>query len=83
MTTCPTPLDAVSLIALANQKLQQHKDYFPAVEVTAIRQQGPLLIFSGPWFADSHGMPTQQSTLVFNLFKYLTLELSSQYCLKE
>lgn len=83
MTTPPEALDAASLIALANHKLQQHQDYFPGMEISAVRQQGPLLIFSGPWFADSHGMPTRQSTLAFNMFKFLTVELSSQYYLKE
>ncbi|WP_294906522.1 DUF2498 family protein [Tatumella sp. UBA2305] len=83
MTTSPEALDATSLITLANHKLKQHQDYFPGMEISAVRQQGALLIFSGPWFADNHGMPTRQSTLAFNMFKSLTIELSSQYCLKE
>ncbi|ARU94115.1 DUF2498 family protein [Tatumella citrea] len=83
MNTTPETLDATALITLANQKLQQHKDYFPAMKITSVRQQGPLLIFSGPWFADTQGMPTQQSTLAFNMFKFLTVELSPHYYLKE
>ncbi len=76
-------LSAQQLITLANQTLPRYPDFFSALEITGVRQQGELLIFSGPWFADAEGLPTHQSTIAFNAFKFLTVELSPLYCLKE
>ena len=79
----PRAVDSATLIALASEQMTGYTNYLPSMEITAVRQQGNLLIFSGPWFADAQGLPTKQSTAAFNVFKALTQELSPLYCLKQ
>ncbi|WP_443112771.1 DUF2498 family protein [Erwinia sp. SLM-02] len=72
-------IDRSSLLALAGQLLADHDDYFVGMAATGVEQKGDLLIFSGDYFLDEQGLPGPRSTAVFNVFKFLTVELSPKY----
>ncbi|QKJ87282.1 DUF2498 family protein [Paramixta manurensis] len=68
-----------ALLEKANALIREHDDYFAGLEATAVEQNGNLLIFRGNYFLDENGLPTSKSTAVFNVFKFLTVELSAKY----
>jgi len=75
------PTEAISrhaLLEIANQIITQH-DYFVGLEANDVIQQGDVLVFRGPYFLNDEGLPTAKTTTVFNVFKHLAVELSSQY----
>ncbi|XXN65121.1 DUF2498 family protein [Enterobacter ludwigii] len=76
------PTESISrqmLLEIANQIITQHDNYFVGLEADDVIQQGDVLVFRGPYFLDSEGLPTAKTTTVFNVFKHLAVELSSQY----
>lgn len=76
------PKESISrqaLLEIANQLIIQHNDYFVGLEANDVIQQGEVLVFRGPYFLDDQGLPTPQTTTVFNVFKHLAVELSAQY----
>lgn len=79
----PEEIDRHTLLAVANDMLASHDLYFEGMKVTGVVQQGSLLIFNGNYYLDEQGLPGPRSTQVFNVFKFLTTELSSRYRLKE
>ena len=83
MSEQPQSIDKSVLLALANQSITEHDDYFAAMRVTGVEEKHGHLIFSGPLFTDDQGLPTRQTTAVFNVFKFLTLSLSPRYHLKQ
>ncbi len=76
------PISAAELLVKANAMLAEHEDYFRGVEATAVEQNGDVLVFRGNYYLDEQGLPTSRSTIVFNLFKFLAQQLSSQYHLQ-
>lgn len=68
-----------ALLEIANQMIKQHDDYLGGMEVNDVIQQGEVLVFRGPWFLDEEGLPSAKTTAVFNVFKFLAVELSSRY----
>jgi len=68
-----------ALLEIANQMIKQHDDYLAGMEVNDVIQQGEVLVFRGPWFLDEEGLPSVKTTAVFNVFKFLAVELSSRY----
>ncbi|MCA1176615.1 MULTISPECIES: DUF2498 family protein [unclassified Pantoea] len=68
-----------ALLEIANQMIKQHDDYLAGMEVNDVIQQGEVLVFRGPWFLDEEGLPSAKTTAVFNVFKFLAVELSSRY----
>ncbi|WP_338556187.1 DUF2498 family protein [Erwinia sp. E_sp_B04_7] len=68
-----------SLLSIANEMLVSHKDYFVGVKATDVEQKGDVLIFRGDYFLDQQGLPGEKSRVVFNLFKFLAVELSPRY----
>ncbi len=83
MSEHPEFMDKTALLSIANQLMAGHDDYFAAMQVTGVNEKNGHLIFSGPLFTDAQGLPTRQTTAVFNVFKFLTLNLSSRYRLKQ
>lgn len=76
------PTEAISrhaLLEIANQIITQHENYFVGLEANDVIQQGDVLVFRGLYFLDDEGLPTAKTTTVFNVFKHLAVELSSQY----
>lgn len=78
-----TQIDRESLLALANEMIADHKDYFSGLVATDVEQKGDLLIFKGDYFLDDRGLPGEKSTVVFNVFKFLTVHLSPDYRLRQ
>lgn len=76
------PIAAADLLIKANAMLVEHEDYFRGVEATSVEQNGDILVFRGNYYLDEQGLPTSRSTIVFNLFKFLAQQLSSQYHLQ-
>ncbi|MCU5775701.1 DUF2498 family protein [Erwiniaceae bacterium BAC15a-03b] len=77
------PIDAAALLVKANALIVEHENYFAGMEATGVEQSGNILVFRGNYFLDEQGLPTSKSTTVFNVFKFLALQLSAQYHLKE
>lgn len=75
-------IDREDLLSLANQLIADHKDYFDGLAATDVEQKGEVLIFRGDYFLDEQGLPGEKSTVVFNVFKFLAVELSPRYTLK-
>ena len=76
-------IDRDNLLILANKLIADHKDYFEGLAATDVEQKGDLLIFRGDYFLDDQGLPGEKSTVVFNVFKFLTVQLSPQYMLRQ
>lgn len=72
-----------ALLRIANERVANHKDYFQGLEVTDVEQKGDVLIFRGNYFLDEQGLPGEKSTVVFNVFKFLAVELSPHYKLEK
>lgn len=68
-----------ALLEKANALIREHDDYFAGLEADDVIQQGDVLVFRGPFFLNDEGLPTAKTTVVFNVFKYLALTLSSRY----
>ncbi len=79
MTLTQETIDRSSLLAMANEMIAGHADFFAGLAATGVEQKGELLFFSGDYFLDEQGLPGPRSTIVFNVFKYLTVELSPKY----
>lgn len=79
MTPTQEIIDRGSLLSIANQMIADHKDYFDGLSASGVEQKGDVLIFSGDYFLDEQGLPGAGSTTVFNVFKFLTVELSPRY----
>ncbi|MFS2225668.1 DUF2498 family protein [Pantoea sp. B65] len=77
------PIEAEALLEKANAMIAEHEDYFVGLEATEVGQNGNILVFRGNYFLDEQGLPTSKSTTVFNVFKFLALQLSAQYHLKQ
>lgn len=77
-----TEINKTALLQEANEMIEQHEHYFSGMTATDVEQKGDLLIFRGNYFLNEQGMPGEKSTLVFNVFKFLTTELSPRYQLK-
>ncbi|KOC87946.1 DUF2498 family protein [Winslowiella iniecta] len=76
------PIEREALLKKANALIAEHQDYFSGLHATGVEQNGDILVFRGDYFLDQQGLPTRKSTTVFNVFKYLAQQLSSQYHLK-
>jgi hypothetical protein len=72
-------IDRPALLVIANELIAGHKDVFPGLVATDVEQNGDVLIFRGDYFLDEQGLPGEKSMVVFNVFKYLAVELSPLY----
>lgn len=72
-------IDRSSLLAIAGCMIAEHEDFFDGLAATGVEQKGDVLIFSGNYFLDEQGLPGPRTTTVFNVFKFLTVELSPKY----
>ena len=74
-------IEEFNLLLIANQLLQEHEDYIEGIRATTVEEKDEILIFKGDYFLDERGLPTTQTPIVFNLFKYLAHQLSKQFTL--
>ena len=70
------------LLLIANQIIQSHDDYIEGMRANSVVEKDDVLIFKGEYFLDSNGMPTEHTTAVFNMFKYLAHHLSKEFTLE-
>lgn len=70
------------LLLIANQIIQSHDDYIEGMRANSVVEKDDVLVFKGEYFLDSNGMPTENTTAVFNMFKYLAHHLSKEFTLE-
>lgn len=79
MSNNSQPIDRQTLLIEANRLIREHEDTMAGIEATGVEQRNGVLVFSGEYYLDEQGLPTQKSTAVFNMFKYLAHQLSEKY----
>ncbi|CAH6802033.1 protein YciN [Vibrio chagasii] len=72
-----------NLLLIANQIIQSHDDYIEGMRANSVVEKDDVLVFKGEYFLDSNGMPTENTTAVFNMFKYLAHHLSKEFTLQQ
>lgn len=75
------PITEFDLLLIANQIIQQHDSYIEGMRAESVEEKDEVLVFKGNYFLDSNGLPTANTTAVFNMFKYLALHLSKEFTL--
>ncbi|MCW8346503.1 YciN family protein [Vibrio sp. ZSDZ65] len=70
------------LLLIANQIIQEHDDYLDGMRADSVDEKDEVLVFKGNYFLDEQGLPTANTTAVFNMFKYLAHHLSKEFTLK-
>ncbi|CAM4299446.1 MULTISPECIES: YciN family protein [Vibrio] len=76
------PISEFELLLIANNLIQEHDDYIEGMRATSVVEKDDVLIFKGDYFLDDKGLPTQNTTAVFNMFKYLAHHLSKEFTVK-
>lgn len=71
------------LLLIANQIIQNHEGYLDGMRATEVTEKDGVLVFKGEYFLDQQGLPTTNTTAVFNIFKYLAHQLSPEFTLTE
>ncbi|MEZ9290015.1 YciN family protein [Vibrio lentus] len=71
------------LLLIANQIIQSHDDYIEGMRTNSVVEKDDVLVFKGEYFLDSNGLPTENTTAVFNMFKYLAHYLSKEFTLQQ
>lgn len=69
------------LLLIANQIIQSHDDYIEGMRADSVTEKEEVLIFKGEYFLDDNGLPTPNTTAVFNMFKHLAITLSKEFTL--
>jgi hypothetical protein len=72
-----------SLLLIANQLIQDHDAYISGMRATSVEEKADVLVFKGEYFLDDNGLPTINTTAVFNMFKYLAHKLSPEFTLQD
>ncbi|RTZ15755.1 DUF2498 family protein [Vibrio aquaticus] len=70
------------LLMIANHVIQEHDDYLEGMRTDSVEEKEGVLVFKGNYFLDDNGLPTPQTTAVFNMFKYLAHHLSKEFTLE-
>jgi hypothetical protein len=76
------PISPFDLLLIANQVIQEHDDYLDGMRADSVEEKDGVLVFKGNYFLDDSGLPTEKTTAVFNMFKYLAHHLSKEFTLK-
>ncbi|MEZ8283741.1 YciN family protein [Vibrio splendidus] len=71
------------LLLIANQIIQSHDDHIEGMRANSVVEKDDVLIFKGEYFLDNNGMPTENTTAVFNMFKYLAHHLSKEFTIQQ
>ncbi|CAK4067254.1 YciN family protein [Vibrio sp. MarTm2] len=70
------------LLMIANHIIQEHDDYIEGMRADSVEEKDGVLVFKGNYFLDDNGLPTPNTTAVFNMFKYLAHHLSKEFTLE-
>ncbi|MGY3569287.1 YciN family protein [Vibrio sp. SCSIO 43135] len=76
-------ISSFDLLLIANQIIQEHDDYIEGMRADAVEEKDGVLVFKGEYFLDDQGLPTANTTAVFNMFKYLAHHLSKEFTLDD
>ena len=71
------------LLLIANQIIQSHDDYIEGMRANSVVEKDDVLVFKGEYFLDSNGLTTENTTAVFNMFKYLAHQLSKEFSVEK
>lgn len=71
------------LLLVANHMIQEHDDYIEGMRADSVEEKEDVLVFKGNYFLDQNGLPTTDTTAVFNMFKYLAHRLSKEFTLEK
>ncbi|KOO05274.1 YciN family protein [Vibrio nereis] len=71
------------LLLIANHMIQEHDDYIEGMRADSVEEKEDVLVFKGNYFLDQNGLPTTDTTAVFNMFKYLAHRLSKEFTLEK
>ncbi len=71
------------LLLIANQLIQDHDQYFEGLRADSVEEKDDVLVFKGNYFLDANGLPTEKTTVVFNMFKYLAHQLSKEFSVEK
>lgn len=82
MTTKQT-ISEFDLLLIANQVIQEHDNYIEGMRADSVTEKDDVLVFKGEYFLDSDGLPTPNTTAVFNMFKYLAHHLSKEFTVEK
>ncbi len=75
-------ISSEDLLMIANQLIQDHDAYLEGMRATSVEEKDDVLVFKGEYFLDDSGLPTEKTTAVFNMFKFLAHKLSPEFTLK-
>jgi len=75
-------ISEADLLLIANQIIQDHENYVDGMRATSVEEKEEILVFKGEYFLSDQGLPTEKTTAVFNMFKYLAHQLSKKFTVK-
>ncbi|MDD9158252.1 YciN family protein [Aliivibrio sp. S4TY2] len=75
-------ISEADLLLIANQIIQDHESYVEGMRATSVEEKDEVLVFKGEYFLSEQGLPTEKTTAVFNMFKYLAHQLSKEFSVK-
>ncbi len=75
-------ISEADLLLIANQIIQDHENYVEGMRATSVEEKDEVLVFKGEYFLSEQGLPTEKTTAVFNMFKYLAHQLSKEFSVK-
>ncbi|MGR6861784.1 YciN family protein [uncultured Aliivibrio sp.] len=75
-------ISEADLLLIANQIIQDHENYAEGMRATSVEEKDEVLVFKGEYFLSDQGLPTEKTTAVFNMFKYLAHQLSKKFTVK-
>lgn len=81
MSDSKQKIKRAELIVLANVQLPEHEDFIAGIEVQSVAEQHGVITFKGESFLDENGLPTANSMIAFNLYKWLCHHFSNKYIL--
>lgn len=73
----------MELLLIANQLIQEHEGYFEGLRASSVEEKEDVLVFKGDYFLSEQGLPTEKTTTVFNVFKFLAHRLSNEFSLQK
>lgn len=69
------------LMVIANEQLLENENFIEGIEVLSVAEKHGVITFKGESFLDENGLPTAQSIIAFNLYKWLCQHFSNKYTL--
>lgn len=76
------PISEQDLLMIANQLIQEHDGFIEGMRTDSVEEKDDVLVFKGHYFLDDNGMPTANTTAVFNMFKFLAHQLSKEFTIQ-